>query len=357
MSAQTSGSTARRRSGFRPAGGLPRQPRARPARLPSPRHSTAAGGRRDRSPAQAAELVRDAPPRRPAPLGRAGLTELLDDPPQLVEPAAAQTGDHRPIQAVKELPPASAFDQKGDELPCRSVVKYLHHAPEYARRVPGDSVLKKHGLRLPVRFRAGRACPTAGPSASRNPCAGAQPKQRHFPQRSRRKARFGAGPFRAFEALSTMFQILEARFLAPDVKLLRIEAPRIARKRQAGQFVILRVHDHGERIPITIADSNPERGDITIVVQGIGKTTQAAQLPRRGRRHPRRRRPARQAVGGRALRHRLRDRRRRRRGDRLPDRGGPEAGRQPGDLDPRRPHAGAGRPRGRAARRRATPST
>jgi ferredoxin/flavodoxin---NADP+ reductase len=70
-----------------------------------------------------------------------------------------------------------------------------------------------------------------------------------------------------------MFQILEARLLAPDVKLFRIDAPRIARKRQAGQFVILRVHDRGERIPITIADSSAERGDVTIVVQGIGKTT------------------------------------------------------------------------------------
>jgi ferredoxin--NADP+ reductase len=74
-------------------------------------------------------------------------------------------------------------------------------------------------------------------------------------------------------AVSAMFNILEARFLAPDVKLVRIQAPRIARKRLAGQFVILRVHDRGERIPITIADSNAERGDITIVVQGIGKTT------------------------------------------------------------------------------------
>ena len=70
-----------------------------------------------------------------------------------------------------------------------------------------------------------------------------------------------------------MFQILEARILAPDVKLFRILAPRIARKRQAGQFVILRVHEHGERIPITIAGSDAERGEITIVVQGIGKTT------------------------------------------------------------------------------------
>ena len=70
-----------------------------------------------------------------------------------------------------------------------------------------------------------------------------------------------------------MFQILEARFIAPDVKPLRIEAPRIARKRQPGQFVILRLHDRGERIPITIADPNRDRGDITLVVQGIGKTT------------------------------------------------------------------------------------
>jgi ferredoxin--NADP+ reductase len=70
-----------------------------------------------------------------------------------------------------------------------------------------------------------------------------------------------------------MYRINEARLLAPDVKLFRIEAPRVARKRKAGQFVILRVHDQGERIPITIADSDPERGDVTIVVQGIGKTT------------------------------------------------------------------------------------
>ncbi len=70
-----------------------------------------------------------------------------------------------------------------------------------------------------------------------------------------------------------MFRIVEARFLSPDVKLFRIEAPRIAKSRQAGQFVILRVHDQGERIPLTIADSNTTDGTITIVVQGIGKTT------------------------------------------------------------------------------------
>ena len=69
-----------------------------------------------------------------------------------------------------------------------------------------------------------------------------------------------------------MFPIVEARFLAPDVKLLRILAPRIARKRRAGQFVIVRAYPHGERIPLTIADSADD-GTITIIVQGVGKTT------------------------------------------------------------------------------------
>ncbi len=70
-----------------------------------------------------------------------------------------------------------------------------------------------------------------------------------------------------------MFPIIEARFIAPDVKLFRIEAPRIARRRQAGQFVIVRVHEHGERIPLTIADSDDDEGTVTIIVQGVGKTT------------------------------------------------------------------------------------
>ncbi len=70
-----------------------------------------------------------------------------------------------------------------------------------------------------------------------------------------------------------MFKIVAAQFLAPDVKLFRIEAPRIARKRQAGQFIILRIHEEGERIPLTIADSDTADGTITIIVQGVGKTT------------------------------------------------------------------------------------
>jgi len=69
------------------------------------------------------------------------------------------------------------------------------------------------------------------------------------------------------------FPITEARFLAPDVKLIRIVAPRIAKKQKPGQFVIVRVDATGERIPLTIAESDPQAGTVTIIVQGIGKTT------------------------------------------------------------------------------------
>ena len=70
-----------------------------------------------------------------------------------------------------------------------------------------------------------------------------------------------------------MNKIVEARFIAPDIKLFKIEAPKIAEKRKAGQFIILRVHKDGERIPLTIADSDTKEGTITLIVQGIGKTT------------------------------------------------------------------------------------
>jgi ferredoxin--NADP+ reductase len=70
-----------------------------------------------------------------------------------------------------------------------------------------------------------------------------------------------------------MFPIIEAEFVAPDVKKFRIVAPRIARKRQAGHFVLVRVHTKGERVPLTIADSDVDAGTITLFVQGIGKTT------------------------------------------------------------------------------------
>lgn len=75
-----------------------------------------------------------------------------------------------------------------------------------------------------------------------------------------------------------MFPIVEAEFIAPDIKRFVIEAPRVAAKRRAGQFVIVRVYARGERIPLTIADGDPERGTITLIVQGVGKTTKLMNL-------------------------------------------------------------------------------
>ena len=70
-----------------------------------------------------------------------------------------------------------------------------------------------------------------------------------------------------------MHKIFNATFIAPNIKRFTIEAPKIALKRKAGQFVIIRINDVGERIPLTIADSDSEKGTIDIIVQGIGKTT------------------------------------------------------------------------------------
>ncbi len=70
-----------------------------------------------------------------------------------------------------------------------------------------------------------------------------------------------------------MFKIRQAEFIAQGIKRFIIEAPRIARKQKPGQFVILRLYEQGERIPITIESSDPDRGTISIVVQSAGKTT------------------------------------------------------------------------------------
>lgn len=70
-----------------------------------------------------------------------------------------------------------------------------------------------------------------------------------------------------------MHRILTRELLAPDIVRIWIEAPRIARKRRPGQFVIVRLHEDGERIPLTIADIDMTAGAIVLVVQGVGKTT------------------------------------------------------------------------------------
>jgi ferredoxin--NADP+ reductase len=75
-----------------------------------------------------------------------------------------------------------------------------------------------------------------------------------------------------------VFQIVDARLLAASVKQLKVAAPEITRKRKPGQFVVLRINEEGERIPLTIADADPEAGTITLIFQEVGKST--AQLGR-----------------------------------------------------------------------------
>jgi ferredoxin--NADP+ reductase len=70
-----------------------------------------------------------------------------------------------------------------------------------------------------------------------------------------------------------MARIIETRRLTPVTKLYRLDAPLIAASAQPGQFVMLRVREGGERIPITIADYDRDRGILTIVVQEVGATT------------------------------------------------------------------------------------
>ena len=70
-----------------------------------------------------------------------------------------------------------------------------------------------------------------------------------------------------------MFKIVEKRTLADNIYLLRIEAPRVAQSALPGQFVIVRVDEQGERVPLTIADFDKEQGTVTIVIQAIGVST------------------------------------------------------------------------------------
>ncbi len=71
-----------------------------------------------------------------------------------------------------------------------------------------------------------------------------------------------------------MYKILRKKELNPTVTLMDIEAPLIAKKAEPGQFVILRVNENGERIPLTVADYDREKGTVTIIFQIVGGTTE-----------------------------------------------------------------------------------
>jgi ferredoxin--NADP+ reductase len=79
-----------------------------------------------------------------------------------------------------------------------------------------------------------------------------------------------------------MFPIVAKKILAPTITQFEIKAPFIARKRKAGNFVMIRIDETGERIPLTIADSNAVDGTITLIVQAVGKTTKALCLKKPG---------------------------------------------------------------------------
>lgn len=70
------------------------------------------------------------------------------------------------------------------------------------------------------------------------------------------------------------YKILTKKILNPQIFMMEVEAPLVARKAEPGQFIILRTNEYGERVPFTIADFDREKGTVTIIVQVVGKTTQ-----------------------------------------------------------------------------------
>ena len=70
-----------------------------------------------------------------------------------------------------------------------------------------------------------------------------------------------------------MYKILKKEVLNPTVTKMIVDAPFVAKRARAGQFIILRVSEDGERIPLTIASSNPQTGEVMIIFQVVGKTT------------------------------------------------------------------------------------
>lgn len=70
-----------------------------------------------------------------------------------------------------------------------------------------------------------------------------------------------------------MYKIVKKRQLNDMVTLMEVEAPFVAKKAEAGQFIIFRVDEFGERIPLTIADYDREKGTVTIIFQAVGRST------------------------------------------------------------------------------------
>jgi glutamate synthase (NADPH/NADH) small chain len=79
-----------------------------------------------------------------------------------------------------------------------------------------------------------------------------------------------------------MYRIVEKQDLTPAIRLMRVEAPAVARKALPGQFIILRLHERAERIPLTVADYDRDGGTITIIFQVVGKSTEELAMVAEG---------------------------------------------------------------------------
>ena len=79
-----------------------------------------------------------------------------------------------------------------------------------------------------------------------------------------------------------MYEILLRDDLAPQIHLFKLNAPNVAKKAQAGQFVIIRINEQGERIPLTIADWNRDEGSVSVVFMEVGTTTHRLALLKAG---------------------------------------------------------------------------
>jgi len=79
-----------------------------------------------------------------------------------------------------------------------------------------------------------------------------------------------------------LYQILVREDLVPGIHLFKIAAPKVASKAQAGQFVVIRIDEKGERIPLTIADWDRAEGTVTIVFMEVGTTTHRLALLKAG---------------------------------------------------------------------------
>ena len=83
-----------------------------------------------------------------------------------------------------------------------------------------------------------------------------------------------------YEVTKMAYKIVKKNVLNPQIFLMEVEAPLIAKKAEPGQFIILRIDEYGERVPFTIADFDREKGTVTIIVQIVGKTTRdLAEVP------------------------------------------------------------------------------